>query len=198
MNFDCPHLSLAPHWAGKDDRRRIDLVRSVDAIRLRKSGEFETVDAWETIRELQRQSRSLAREIGNFVSRTSIDMPSARYPRPDELVAQLFGSLEHGSYVGLRRKRAERSGDDDSTPDERRLVRAIEAQTRGQLSEGGRKYKLVAGADVAGTPRTPTSIATATATTSTSRRSRSSMFIPQAYGPGRCRSTPRAPLTPRG
>ena len=153
MEFlDCPHLSLASYWVDADDRRRIVVVSDIDALRLRRHGEYEAVEPWEAIWQFERLSHSMAREINNFISRSWVFGSQSRWMRDDELAALVVRGIEWRTFVGLRRARARIATETDPTLDERSLARDIERQTRGRLSEGGRQYRLVAGADVAGMP----------------------------------------------
>jgi hypothetical protein len=151
MALDCPILDLAPHWAGDDDRRDIIVVRHMDGLRLIKGGGYRKVAAGMTIAQLGRMSRTLERQMSDFLARTTIDMPGGRAPSHQQTLREIVDYIKHDLYVGLRRARAERWGDDPSV-EERRLVRDIERRMRGHIHEGGRRYKLVAGADMSGMP----------------------------------------------
>jgi hypothetical protein len=60
MDFlDCPHLSLAPYWARENDRRRIVVVNAIDAIWPRRRGEYEAVEPWEAIWQIERLAEVL-------------------------------------------------------------------------------------------------------------------------------------------
>jgi outer membrane protein OmpA-like peptidoglycan-associated protein len=152
MDFDCPHLSLAPYWADEDDDRRIVLVRAVDALALCRRGGYEKVSSVRASWNFQRESHRLLWNLRGFAIDIGLGNPyEARYD-DQELVALFGDRIQHGELVGLRKAEAMAAAEADPTIEQRQLVRAIESQTRGQLSEGGRRYKLVAGADVAGTP----------------------------------------------
>jgi hypothetical protein len=152
MALDCPHLSLAPYWAGKDDRRRIVLVPAIDALRLRRHGGYEKVESIETSWNFRRESHRLLWELRGFAIDIGLASPyEARYD-DHELIELLGDRIEHGNLVGLRKVQATVATHADPTLEERRLARDLERETRGQLNEGGRRYKLVSGADVAGIP----------------------------------------------
>ena len=152
MALDCPHLSLAPHWADKDDRRRIVLVPAADALQLCRAGGYEKADSMQTSWTFRRESPRLLWQLRRFA--VAIGLASryaARYD--DRELTDLFGDrIEHGNLVGLRKSQTSVAAHAKPTLEERRLVRDVEHETRGQLNEGGRRYKLVAGADVAGIP----------------------------------------------
>lgn len=145
MDLDCPHLSLAPHWAAARDPRRIFLVPDVDALGLCRRAEFEIVPAWETVALAALDSDGLAARLAQFVS----DNSAVRSLPHDQRVAWATQAIEHGTLVGVRRV-WQGGAEGDGVADQRRLVGEIERAVRGPLSQGGRRYKLVAGADEGG------------------------------------------------
>jgi hypothetical protein len=64
----------------------------------------------------------------------------------------ILRGIEDGELVGIRRKQADMSASKDPVVEQQRLVRDLESKTRGRLSEGGRQFKLIAGADLPGIP----------------------------------------------
>ncbi len=153
MELDCPYLDLTPHWAYDGHLRNIIVVRGIDGIRLCRSWDFnftfDKVPSWQAIKELRRASRSLEREISDFLAETTIDGPGGRSHSLHQMVNEIADHLTHGLYVGLRRV-ALTLAESDPALEERRLVREIERDTHGWLWVAGLKYKLVAGADVDG------------------------------------------------
>lgn len=149
MVLDCPCLDLTPHWAYDSHLRNIIVVRGIDGVRLCRSWDFEKVPSWQVVKELRRRSRSLEREISDFVAEMTIDVPGGRAHTLQQLVGELADQLGHGILVGLRRTRWALA-ENDPAVEERRLAREIEHETRGWLWIRGIKYKLVAGADVDG------------------------------------------------
>ncbi len=152
MDLDCPHLSLAPYWADKDDDRRIMLVRSLDALRLCRGGAYQEVSAGRTRWNLQDPTGRLPWGLRRFAIEIGLTSPFRAEYDDQELVAMVGERIMRGDLVGLRQGRAAATAEADPTLEQRRLARAIESQTRGRLSEGGRQYALVAGVDVAGIP----------------------------------------------
>jgi len=148
VDFDCPHLPIAPHW--ERNSQRIFLVRRLDAFRLETSDDFERVSPGETIWRIERGDEWLWAELGDFFARYGPACVDFRSARREELVAWAKGAIEHGDFVGLRP--APGADAADATAEERGLVRAIEGAMRGPLSHAGRRYKLVAGMDEAGFP----------------------------------------------
>jgi hypothetical protein len=152
MVLDCPHLSLAPYWADKDDDRRIMLVRSFDALRLCRGGAYQEVSAGRTRWNLQDPTGRLPWGLRSFAIDIGLTSPFRSEYADRELVAMVGERIMRGDLVGLRQGRAAATAEADPTLEQRRLARALESQTRGRLSEGGRQYTLVAGADVPGIP----------------------------------------------
>jgi hypothetical protein len=153
MDFalDCPHLSLAPSWASEDDARRIVLVQAVDALRMIQGGEFaqasKSAVLWAFDHECQRQMA----KVRDFAVTTGMANPYSTRFTDDDVVDLLKCAIRQGDVVGVGKAGAG-AGETDATLAQRRLVRELEARTRGKLSEGSRQFKLVAGADLAGMP----------------------------------------------
>ena len=151
MDLRCLHLSLAPHWADEDDERRIFLVRSIDAIALGGGG-YDKVSPTSALWIFERESHRLMWEMRDFAARAGlVERYSTRFEDQDVIEA-MVAALRRGSVVGLRKGTASSAAAMDPTMEDRRLVQGIESRTRGRLSEGGRQYRLVVGADVAGIP----------------------------------------------
>jgi outer membrane protein OmpA-like peptidoglycan-associated protein len=152
MDLDCPHLSLAPYWTDEDDDRRIVLVRAIDALGLLRDGAHEKVSANQTTWTFDDESQRLRGRLHAFALDTRLTSPLQALFDQWELVGLVRDCIRRGELVGLRQVRAAATGEADPTLEQRSLVREIESKTRGRLNEGGRQYKLVAGADVAGVP----------------------------------------------
>ncbi len=93
----------------------------------------------------------MASQINGFASHGDVGGFDVLRLQADERAAWVAQGIRHGDFVGLR-KRRQATGGTDATLAERRLVHDIERATRGKLGAGGRKYRLVAGADLAGMP----------------------------------------------
>jgi outer membrane protein OmpA-like peptidoglycan-associated protein len=152
MNLHYHYLSLAPSWADEDDARQIVLVEAIDALWMCRDGEYETVPAWEVIWELERQGSSLTWQIRNFASQSNMMGMQESWLRDDEMSAKISFGINRGELVGIRRKQSNVAASKDPVVEQQRLVRDLESKTRGRLSEGGRQFKLVAGADLPGIP----------------------------------------------
>lgn len=146
MDLACVHLPLAPHWVRGDDRRRILLVEAIDAIKLCGSSEHERVDPRETIWLFQEQARELGWKIEQFLARCRWYGFKERWLREHERRELVVDAIRHGNLVGVRRVR-QAAVEVDATIAQRLLVRDIARESGGRLDEGGRRYRLVAGAD---------------------------------------------------
>jgi hypothetical protein len=153
MDLHCPHLDLSPCWAGEDDGRRIVIVRAIDAIRLCGArGAYERASETETLWGLRDCRMDLGWQIRRFALDIRLLSPYGSQTGDDDVFVQITAAIERRELVGLRRNRAVVAVETEPTRIERQLIRNIESQTRGWLSEAGRKYKLVAGADLPGMP----------------------------------------------
>jgi outer membrane protein OmpA-like peptidoglycan-associated protein len=152
MNLSCHHILLAPSWADEDEARQIVLVDSIDALWLCRDGEYKTVPAWATTWEFERQGSSLAWHIRSFASQSNMMALQGHWLREESIAATILRGIDNGELVGIRRKHADVSASKDPVIESQRLVRDLESKTRGRLSEGGRQFKLVAGADLPGIP----------------------------------------------
>jgi outer membrane protein OmpA-like peptidoglycan-associated protein len=144
MRVSCNHVAL-PRGEGRDS---ILLVDAVDAMVLCRDGDYERVPAWQVARMFRRECQVLGRQISKFASRGNLFGRSAARLDERDRALQVGAAIEHGELVGVR-ARLER-GANDTTREQQRLARQIAAQ--GRLAEGGRQYKLVAGADLDGIP----------------------------------------------
>ena len=152
MDLDCPHLSLGPYWADEDERRRIVLVDSLDALRLCGDGAYEAASPSDALWDFERESHQLSWELRDFAIRVGLTSPYSSRFRDEDVVEVVGACIRRGDLVGLRKGQATAAAKMEPSVEQRRLVGAIESQTRGRLGEGSRQYKLVAGADVAGIP----------------------------------------------
>jgi hypothetical protein len=150
MELDCPHLSLARHWAGEDLDKHIALVDSLDALRLCGAGAFETVSSADALWNFERESRRLGQEIVDFAVRVGLASPWWSGCDDDDLTDLVAQGIARGDLVGLRKGKAVAAT--KPTVEQRRLVAQIDAVTRGRLHQGGRHYRLVAGDDLDDTP----------------------------------------------
>ena len=150
MNLDCPYLSLAKFW--DDDDRNIVLVESIEAMRLCEGGAWEEVSDSATLWDFERTSHEIIWEMRGFATRIRLVSPYSTRGNDRDLIELIGDGIKFGDLVGLRRRRTTAANETEPVLVQRRLVRDIEAQSGGRLGEGGRRFKLVAGGDVAGIP----------------------------------------------
>jgi hypothetical protein len=127
MELDCPHLFLAPYWAGEHDDKNIALVDSLDALRLCDAGDFEAVSASDALWDFERESGRLSPELLNFA--VHVGLASSFWGGCDggELAELVGDGIKRGDLVGLRQVRTAAAS--KPTVAQRRLVAEIEAKT---------------------------------------------------------------------
>jgi len=151
MELDCPHLSLARHWADKDDPSCVVLVRQIDALRLCRDGSCEEASKSSALWAFEEQRHGIAWKAREFALTARLVNPYSTGFQDSDLVELVRDAIERGGLVGVTRTGSS-AFDTDATLAQRRLARDVESRTRGRLSEGGRLYKLVAGMDLSGVP----------------------------------------------
>lgn len=148
MDLDCASLSLTRFWREED----LVLVRATDASRLCGQDGYEEIPAWRAGNPVENPDRLDLGDVREFVSQARLSsFPLSRVDDCDliELVGDLVKS---GDLVVLRKGKDAAGVPESTTMARRRLVREIDARTRGRLSYSGRQYKLVVDVDLSKTP----------------------------------------------
>ncbi len=128
------------------------LVRKVDALALCQHGDFELVQAFDTLSDFDGNARSLLWRLRDFLGRARLWGVDISSLDDERVIHVLRARIGGGELVGIRRtKEALAREGDNVTAAQRRLVRAIDSAAKG-LAYGGRHYKLVVGIDLARTP----------------------------------------------
>jgi hypothetical protein len=141
-------LTITRPW----DDDQVVLVSSIKAMTLRLERAFQEVDRHQArwlFDGMDRLSRSGLRGFLSEARLSSFPVSSLDDHEICELVRQCIAD---GRVVAVRKRRGESGRATDATGEQRHLVRAVEALTRGRLEQGGRRYKLVADADLAAMP----------------------------------------------
>jgi hypothetical protein len=137
-------LLLTPFW---QKERRI-LVRTTEALRLCRDGGYEHLPGRQANACLAEAALRDRAEVCDFILRARLT--SFALSAFDDL--QLHGLLrelvESADFVVLRECAKVTQGETSSLARQRRLVRAIETEARKALSHEGRRYRLVADADL--------------------------------------------------
>jgi hypothetical protein len=142
MKPDCTALTVGPAWR----QERLVWVGATEALRLCREGGYEAVSAALTgAGDLGRQDFASLRA---FISRARLSKFSLSGLDDRKLLALLRTCVKNRDVVALRECAGDREGEGSATADERRLVRALDAKSRGRLNHAGRRYKLVASADL--------------------------------------------------
>jgi hypothetical protein len=141
-------LPLLPFW----HKESVVLVCAEDALRLCRDGGHQALPWGQgrgLVEGLARRDRSSLREFVLRLHRWRLPVASLD---DDALLLHVRDGLRGGTLVVLRVCHGAAAGQTDPTARQRRLVRKIEAATRGRLELAGQRYKLVAGADLGRVP----------------------------------------------
>ncbi len=144
MNLDRIALALTPSW--RDEK--LVLVRATDAVRLCREGGYEAVPPWRVDYPDRRDMHALR----EFVAHAHLSRFPLSFLDDGEVLALLRRSIESREMVVLRQSEGARVEPGSATAEQRRLIREIERLTQGRLNYSGRRYKLVADADLAKQP----------------------------------------------
>jgi hypothetical protein len=147
MVLDCVSLKLTPPGCNET----VILVRTTDALRLCREGGYEEMPA----QQAELSSNGLVRRdmdaLRDFVARAQLSRFPLSSLDDSELLALIRDSIK-GKDVVILREGEGGEGESDATVELRRLIKQIEHKTQGKLSYLGRRYKLVADADLKRVP----------------------------------------------
>ena len=129
------------------------LVRATDGLRLCREGGHERLPRHLALGYVPGLSRIDIWRLRGFLSDVRLTgFPLSSFDRQG-ILALLGKAIATEDLVVLRaRAAAKRGASDSATSELRRLVKAIDANTRGRLSYAGRQYKLVADVDLERVP----------------------------------------------
>ena len=139
-----PALVLTPTWR----KERLLLVQANVAVRLCREGGYEALprrQAEVLVREAVRRDHVRVRDFVGRAYPTALSLPTI-----DELllVELLRKMVRERELVVLREGEGGSASETSSLVRQRHLVRAIDTKMRAALNYQGRKYKLVADADL--------------------------------------------------
>jgi outer membrane protein OmpA-like peptidoglycan-associated protein len=144
-----PALVLAP---AQPSSRLLRLVRAVDGLRLCGEEGCQLIPAYQAgqfVDEIPKRDLGCVRD---FLSRVlGGRIPMARLDN-GRLLMLLRDLIKTGELVVVRAGGLAGGAQQSSSAEQRRLVRAIDARTRGRLTLAGRHYRLVADSDLRGIP----------------------------------------------
>jgi hypothetical protein len=143
------HLSLKLTFGSQE---ALCLVRTTDAIRLMRDGDYEALPWRRTEGLLGALDRRQMTALRSFVARARLT-GFALSVLDDHALVDLVRKACKANDLSLLRACEGRSGSRDGSPTELRgLVRAIEGKSRRRLAHAGRLYKLVADVDLQTVP----------------------------------------------
>jgi hypothetical protein len=146
-----PSVAISSFHGGQLEEHAL-LVRKLDALALCQHGDYELVQAFDTLCSFDGNARSMLWQLRDFLVKARLWGVDVSSLDNDRLIHLLRARICGGELVGVRRSKASvaREGD-NAAATQRRLVRSIESAAKG-LAYGGRHYKLVVGTDLARTP----------------------------------------------
>lgn len=137
-------FSLVPGWV----REKTILVPATAGLRLCSLGTHRALP-WRTavarLDDLPHRDRHALRD---FLSRARVFSSSLASLDDQAFLARVRAALRTGALLVLEPNAGVGHGKNDTLRAQRRLVRDIDARTRGRLAHGGRQYKLVADLDL--------------------------------------------------
>jgi hypothetical protein len=126
------------------------LVPAPEALRLRRMGGFCEVAPAEALARIEALPSRNRTSVRDFVSAAQLTRADLRDTDDHRLRVLLNHAIREGRVVALRPAPETKPAGGETA--RRRLVRDIEARTRGQLELAGHRYRLVVGADLARLP----------------------------------------------
>jgi hypothetical protein len=146
MLLDCPYLSLAPTWVADGDPRNVAVVLAVDALRLRQAGRCEPADAADALFDFEGLACSRTWAVRHFVQQARLTSVYSAWLDDNQLVQIVADGLRTGTLTCVHPR--DGAADSDPVQLQRRLVRAVDSQSRGHLRDGSKQFRLIAGADL--------------------------------------------------
>jgi N-acetylmuramoyl-L-alanine amidase len=145
---NCPALRITDPW--RDEQ--LFLVGALDALRLCREGEYEELDAFRAMREFEWPGRRTDWQTREFVARTRLSSFPLVSLDDHKVVALIKRGIKNRDLVAVRKVDAATLAARPVDPSvaQLRLIREIESQTRGKLTEAGRQYRLLRDIDFEG------------------------------------------------
>jgi hypothetical protein len=122
------------------------LVAATQAIRLCRGAGYEAVPGRNAVAWFDRADRWQMVQIRDFIAHAGLTSSLPIGLGDENLLARLRIHIRSGNLVVVRESDGAGRGENDSLVKQRRLVRSIDAKTRGRLTYAGRQYRLVADA----------------------------------------------------
>jgi outer membrane protein OmpA-like peptidoglycan-associated protein len=148
FDWTCPALPV-PAFSGE----QAVLVRAIDAVRLCREEGYRRLPHHRTLSLLGSIERRNHGEMRSFLAQVSRGQPGLTSIEDVRVVPLLRDLVRSRDIVAVCEGDAGQGAASDATLEQRRLVRAIEALTRGKrLGYQGREYRIVADADMGRLP----------------------------------------------
>jgi hypothetical protein len=139
---------LGPFWQDE----RLALMRATDAIGLCRDGGYEQLPQHQTESYLSKAGRYDRGQVRDFILGARLTAFSLSELDDAQLFELLRRAGKSGDLVVVRARAHGAKREASASVQQRQLVRDIEARIRSALAHEGRKYRLVADADLARIP----------------------------------------------
>ena len=141
MDLNCPSLRITEPW--RDEQ--VFLVGVLDALRLRREGGYEELSAFRAMSELEWPGRRVDWQTRDFVARRRLSSFPLSSLNDHKVMDLIKRGIKNGDVVAVRKVDAATLAARPVDPSvaQLRLIREIESQTRGKLTESGRQYRLL-------------------------------------------------------
>jgi hypothetical protein len=142
-------FTLSPPGTGKEE---ILLVSSAEAHGQCRDGRYEEVDAALALQLVERLDKRRLAQLRYSVSRIRLTSQSLSHMDDRKVLELVRQAIRKSDLVAVRKASTAGGKATDASVEQRKLVREIEDKSKGRLDFGGRRYKLVADADLNRTP----------------------------------------------
>ena len=148
MSLSCAFLAIRAAWQAGE----LVAVRANDGARACRDGSYEMLSAREASALLDRTDRRFLADLRRFFERARL-APLPLAGLDDHALRALLSALVRTGHIAVLREGEGSSRETGgSTLAQRRIVREIEAASRGKLAHAGRQYKVVADQDLGRLP----------------------------------------------
>jgi hypothetical protein len=125
------------------------LVGALDALRLCREGDYDALNAFRAMSELEWPGRRVDWQMRDFVARRRLSSFPLSSLDDHKVMDLIKRGIKNGDLVAVRKVDAATLAARPVDPSvaQLRLIREIESQTRGKLTESGRQYRLLCDID---------------------------------------------------
>ena len=133
------------------EKDAVVLLPAFAALRRRQAGGYREVGRTEALARIEERASRNRTRVREFALAARLTRSDLRELDDHRLLGLVREGIRDGRLIAMRAVADQQPALSETTR-RRRLVREIEARTRGRLTHEGRRYQLVADSDVAGMP----------------------------------------------